>query len=216
MRFENTEVFGFKAALRGMRNPYDSWDKSDSIIDIPNNDVTIEHIVIGPNDMELAQKLIHGGAPHFKFLRQIAVWVDIDAPLYWWSEADTYKVGTVADSCSTMHMLGKKPFDETMFETRYMDAAEIAEILVKLNKVQEEYIHYRDNKDNAGIQLCHRKLKALLPTSYLQKRTWSANYAILRNMYFWRKGHRLSEWNTDFVEWVKTLPYAEEFILFEN
>ena len=215
MKFEKTEVFGFCPALRGMRNPYDSWDKSDSIIDEHNN-MTIEHIIIGEADMKLAQDLIAGGAPHFKFLRQIAVWVDISAPLYWWSEADTYKVGTTADSCSTMHMLGKQKFDESMFENRYMSAPEIAEILAKLNKVQEEYILHRENKNKEGMELCHRKLKALLPTSYLQKRTWSANYAILRNMYFWRKNHRLSEWNTDFVAWVKTLPYAQEFILYKN
>lgn len=216
MKFERTQVFGFEAALDGMRNPYDSWDKSDSFIDTNNTTNNVEHYIIGPNDMKLAQDLISGGDPHFKFLRQICVWVKITAPLYWWSEADTYKVGTTADSCSTMHMLGKAEFVPEMFEDRYLDVSELTDICIRLNKIQKEYMFHKEHKDQTGMGICHKKLKALLPTSYLQMRTWSANYATLRNMYHWRKNHRLSEWKYDFVAWVKSLPYSEEFIQYNN
>lgn len=215
MKFEHTQVFGFEAALRGMRNPYDSWMNSDTLVD-PKDNRTIEHVVIGPKDLKLAQDLITGGDPHFKFLRQIQVWADITAPLYWWTEADTYKVGTTRDSCSTMHMLGKKPLDQSMFEDRYLDAVELTRLIAELNSIQEEYTHCKENKDNNGMQTCHKKMKALLPSSYLLKSTWSGNYAVLRNMYHWRKDHRLSEWNEDFVTWIKSLPYSEELIIYKN
>ena len=215
MKFENTEVWGFIHAIRGMRNPYDSWSKSDTnCLD-----------GIGEKDLELAQKLIKAGSEHRKFLRQIFVSVDITAPLYWWKEFDTYKVGTVSNSCSTMHTLIKKKITLKSFE---MDDYE--DVLITQSKEYETYFamhgiwhniisyceclrkEYVKNKD----KMIWKELIRLLPESYLQKRTITMNYENLLSMVKQRKNHKLTEWSVKFVEWVKSLPYANELIFGEE
>ena len=187
-----------------------------------------EYAFIGPNDMNLAQRMIKAGTPNDKFLRQIFVSVDITAPLYWWKEMDTYKVGTVADSTSTMHKLSSTPITIDCFEiddyepelvtektpkdgSFYRDniADEIEENLIPfLEKLRLIYLETKDER-------YWKELIRWLPEGWLQTRTWTANYSVLRNIYHWRKDHRLSEWHT-FCNWIKTLPYANELILFEN
>lgn len=216
MKFELTNTYNFEGAFRGLRNPLNSWNKSDSKWE--NN-----KYIIGPNDLNLAQRLINGGPEHAKFLRQIFVSVDITAPLYWWKEADTYKVGTTANSTSTMHKLMAKPFERSDFEfdegkeliitkqhithggeyeLTYEDY--IIDILYMCNNLRDKYLETNDK--------CYwRALVQILPNAYLQTRTWTANYAILRNIYFQRKNHKLKEWH-QFCDWIKTLPYSKELI----
>lgn len=201
---EKVEIYNFQGALRGLRNPFESWDKSDSIIKEGN-------FIIGPEDLKLAQRMIKAGTDESKFLRQIFVSVDIKAPLYWWKEADTYKVGTAANSCSTMHTLDKTPitlenfsFDnEIPDEDSYWEAMKnyisFLEELRKLSKTNKKY---------------WRGLIQALPDSWEQKRTWTGNYQNLRNMYFARKNHKLMEWK-NFCQWIEQLPYGKELICFE-
>ena len=218
MDFKNTKVFNFEGALRGMRNPLNSWDKSDSIFYLHGK----ESLTIGPNDLNLAQRLILAGDEHAKFLRQIFTSVDITAPLYWWKEADTYKVGTTANSTSTMHKLMAKEFEHSdfefddgsleistyqithggLFELNYEDY--INDILIMCNKLREKYLETNDKR-------YWRALVQILPNAYLQTRTWTANYAILRNIYFQRKNHKLKEWHL-FCDWIIDLPYSTELI----
>lgn len=216
MKFDNTRVFGFKSAFDGMRFPMDSNYKSDSrILGGVWNFEFPEQFVIGNNDMKLAQKLILAGSPHDKFLRQISVWVEITAPLYFWSEMDTYKVGTVADSASTMHTLGVRPLEKTDFEQRYWSLDSMSAVLTVLNLIQEQYQTAKAEQRPNTAELLHHRLKAMLPSSFLQKRMWSANYSILRNIYFQRRTHRLLEWSEDFCKWVESLPYAKDLIMLE-
>lgn len=204
MIFENTSVYNFENAFRGMRNPLDSWNKSDSY---KSSDVDY---IIGKKDLKLAQKLIKGGVEHSKFMRQIFVSVDITAPLYWWSEFDTYKVGTVANSCSTMHKLYAYPFSINMFEVDNEYPRFIWDKLIDyLESVRQEYNRTKDIK-------LFRIMKQLLPSSFNQKRTITLSYAVLRNMYLQRKNHKLTEWSIDFVNWVKSLPYSEELICYKD
>ncbi len=198
MKFEKTEVYGFEGALRGMRNPLNSWAKSDSGF--------VDGIyVIGENDMGLAQRLIDGGSEHRKFMRQIFVSVDITAPIYWWSEFDTYKVGTAANSTSTMHTLSKFPICKEMFELD--EGAGVAWDTV-IAALEDLRIKYNETKDYAYF----RAMKQLLPSSFRQTRTVTLNYEVLRGMYGQRRHHRLKEWSQDFTAWVKSLPYAAEMI----
>lgn len=208
LTFEHTKVFNFEGAFRGMRNPLDSWDKADSIFDAGfSNDGTI----LGSKDLDLAQRLIKGGSEHSKFMRQIFVSVDITAPLYWWSEADTYKVSTTANSCSTMHTLAKKPITLDIFEFEeeelVTERAYLNMVITHLENIRQKYKETNDYK-------WFRLLKKELPSSFKQKRTWTGNYAVVRNMYHQRDTHRLKEWTEDFCGWVQTLPYANELILF--
>lgn len=222
MKFENTEVWGFNHALRGMRNPMNSWDKSDSGYKIDHSSIPgVERFVIGKNDLELAQKLIKAGSEHRKFFRQIFVSVDITAPLYWWKEFDTYKVGTVSNSCSTMHTLIKNPITEDCFE---MDDFE--DILVIQSKENETYFvmhgiwhniivyceclrkEYVETKD----KMIWKELIRLLPESYLQKRTITMNYENILSMVKQRRNHKLIEWSVAFILWAKSLPYADKLI----
>lgn len=209
MKFENTEVWGFEHAVRGMRNPLNSWDKGDSgYIDRRFND----QFYIGENDLDLAQRLIKAGSEHRKFLRQIFVSVDITAPLYWWKEFDTYKVGTVANSCSTMHKLKDTPITVDCFEMGdYCGFFETPwkNLIALLEQCRKEYNKTKDKQ-------YWKELVRLLPESWLQKRTVTMNYENTLNMYRQRKNHKLSEWSKSFIEWVKTLPYAEELICFEK
>ena len=217
MKFEKTEISNFQPALRGMRNPMNSWDKSDS-------NKCLHHI--GPNDLNLAQRLVRGGPEHAKFMRQIIVWVDITAPLYWWKEFDTYKVGTVANSTSTMHRLTTAPITKEMFE---FDDGELI-----INKYTSPHggeceVIYDDYIEDI-IDMCEtlrlkylgttnksywRALVQILPNAFLQTRTVSLSYANLRNIYFQRRNHKLKEWH-QFCDWVATLPYAKELIMLED
>ena len=276
MKFEHTEVFNFEGAFRGMRNPYDSWDKSDSSFGEcayePESDAwsvaetycedknwrdyedfnkikEVEDKIsekenwlieqglnhydsysaignynfIGAKDMKLAQQLIMGGSEHRKFLRQIIVSVDITAPFYWWKEFDTYKVGTVANSCSTMHKLASYPIGYDNFEMEDSESElEPYEgnplnphttiktiwdnLIVDCENLRRAYNETKDKR-------YWKELVRILPESWLQKRTVTMNYENLRSMYKQRKNHRLTEWHS-FCDWVKTLPYAEDLITF--
>ena len=213
MKINNTEVFGFEAALRGMRNPKNSWDRSDSYND------NILGFIIGEKDMKLAQSLIQGGPVHSKFLRYIHVQADITAPRYWWSEYDTYKVGTVANSTSTMHKIAETPITLDCFEID--DLNEWLEINNQpLNYGFEQIIKYCEDLRQKYLETKDvrywKELIRWLPAGWLQTRTVDLNYEVLRNIYKWRKTHKLSEWNTTFCNWVESLPYAKEFILFDN
>ena len=213
MKFENTEVWGFEHAVRGMRNPLNSWDKGDSgYIDRRFND----QFYIGKNDLDLAQRLIKAGSEHRKFLRQIFVSVDITAPLYWWKEFDTYKVGTVTNSTSTMHKLADTPITLDCFELTSVKLCEAGKQYFQ--ELENMRIRYNELK-NTDAEKAKRYWKALiqlLPESWLQKRTVTMNYENVLNMYRQRKNHKLSEWSKSFCDWVKTLPYAEELICFEK
>ena len=211
MKFENTEVWGFKHAIRGMRNPLESWDKSDSkYIDIESEEgIELQskgiYYIIGSNDLQLAQTLIRAGSEHRKFLRQIFVAVDITAPLYFFKELDTYKVGTVSNSTSTMHKLASTPITMDCFENGEMIYSfTIAEL--EMNRLK--YLETKDKNE-------WKRLIVNLPESWLQKRTITMNYENILNMYRQRKNHKLTEWSKSFCDWVKTLPYAEELICLE-
>jgi hypothetical protein len=217
LKIEKTDVFGWEAAIRGMRNPKNSWDKSDSdwefvedpsIIN-PNDEVKF---VAGENDLKLMKTLSKAGSDHGKFLRMINVTLDITAPLYWWKEFDTYKVGTVANSCSTMHKLTAKEFTEedfswehlyTPYESEDLGSDELSQyILVALNRYRERYLQTKNKED-------WWQMIQLLPSSYNQKRTVQLNYQVLKSMYFARRYHKLDEWHT-LCEWMEELPYFKE------
>lgn len=224
MKFESTEVWGFEHAIRGMRNPLESWSKSDSkYIDIESEEgIELQskgiYYKIGKNDLELMQKLIKAGSEHRKFMRQILVSVDITAPLYWWKEADTYKVGTVSNSTSTMHKLASTPITMGCFEMddfdyfvgqNENDIGHIWEGLIyDLEYLRQKYNETKDKR-------YWKELIRLLPESWLQKRTITMNYENILNMYRQRKNHKLTEWSKSFCDWIKTLPYAEELIYLE-
>ena len=218
MKFEKTEVWGFAHAIRGMRNTLESWGKSDTFIngncgtDCPcENCSQTEGIEIGERDLFLMQKLIKAGSEHRKFLRQIFVSVDITAPLYWWKELDTYKVGTVSNSTSTMHKLASTPITIDCFEMDdYCGFFEIQwkNLIALLEQCRKEYNETKDKR-------YWKELIRLLPESWLQKRTITMNYENILNMYRQRKNHKLTEWSKSFCDWVKTLPYAEELICLE-
>ena len=203
IKFENTEVFNFEGALRGMRNPLQSHAKSDSKW-VYENIRDIGHYVIGPNDLDLAKRLIKGGSEHRKFLRQIFVSVDMTAPLYLWAEIDTYKVNTVRNSTSFMHKGCSKPFSRDEFQE--MDNNVIDKVIDELNRLRNEYLKTKDY--NYFVEI-----RKLLPSSYIYKSTWTANYEVVWNMYNQRcvHPHRLKDWNTDFKNWAESLPYFKEF-----
>lgn len=213
MEIKNTEVYGFEAALRGMRNPLNSWGNSDSYYNKENN-----QYVIGNNDMKLAQSLIKSGSEHCKFLRMIHVSADFDMPRYFWSEFDTYHYNT-KNSCSTMHKLlnNDNPITLDMFATCDEDEYIWNEIIVRLEELRLEYKEIQSTTKN--VKEMNRLLlraKRLLPEGMLQMRTVDTNYAELRNMYFQRRNHRLhEEWIDTFCKWVKSLPYAKELICYE-
>lgn len=219
MKFENTEVWGFEHSLRGMRNPLNSHIKSDSYYDNDN-------YVIGENDFGLAQRLIKAGNEHRKFMRQIFVSVDITAPLYWWKEFDTYKVGTVANSTSTMHKLATTQITLDCFEIddydRNLSLADNPEDDNELNHIsafEEDVIMVLENLRQKYLETKDKRywkeLIRFLPESWLQKRTITMNYENIRNMYFQRKNHKLTEWSESFIKWVESLPYAEELIMYD-
>lgn len=202
----NVKTLNWDAAIRGMRNPLNSWDKSDSewrqiIIDGHFDGV---EFILGPNDLALAKKLANAGSDHRKFMRQIFVSMDINAPLYWWKEYDTYKVGTTANSCSTMHTIHKKEFvrEDFSFERTYKDCDwHIVSILNVLNTSRDRYLETKD-------KVYWDTMIQLLPTSYNQMRTVTLNYENLINMYHARKNHKLDEWHT-LCDVIRGLPYSE-------
>ena len=240
IKIENTEVFGWSAAVRGMRNPKNSWELSDSIFGYeviggiaacdpdkcPRFDgqecsgCDIDTIMLGEKDLKLMKTLAKAGSDHGKFLRMINVTVDLTAPLYWWKEFDTYKVGTVANSCSTMHKIHAKEFtlDDFSHEhlTHYAKDGELCrdwlgdleDLIDDLNFAREKFLETKDKK-------YWWQMIQLLPSSYNQKRTVQLNYAVLKNMYFARRHHKLDEWHT-LCDWMLTLPYFKEICVQED
>jgi len=228
LKVENVEISGWNAAIRGMRNAYNSWDKSDSFIcpggdkfiDCKSNSVACQRedddfekdvYCIGKNDLKLMLNLANAGDDHAKFLRMIVVYMDITAPFYWWKQFDTYKVGSVSLSCSTMHTIMAKRFElddfshETLFQDYgYYFYSHISDI----NDVRDMYLEHKDSGDDEYCNALWENLIKLLPESYNQKRTVMLNYQILRHMYKSLKDHKLKEWN-DFRSFMEGLPYSE-------
>ena len=240
IKFENTEVLGWEHAIRGMRNPMNSWEKSDSGYGCYFNDKAyyckscsivgptydecndLCEYILGPNDYELASKLTKAGTDHRKFMRMITVYIDITAPLYWWKEFDTYKVGTVVNSCSTMHKIAEKEFTLEDFSCEHLiddinkcwdtniEAGPLCcstplnileDIVFALNRYRKKYLETKNKK-------YWWQMIQLLPSSYNQKRTVMLNYEVLANIYKSRKNHKLDEW-VEFCKWIETLPYSE-------
>lgn len=201
IKIENTDVNGFDAAIRGMRNPLNSWSMSDSETD------TFGCVNIGENDAALMMKLVKAGSDHRKFMRMITVTTDITAPLYWWKEFDTYKVGTVRNSCSTMHTIHKKPFELDDFSRDHLcdTATDVLESVIK--EMNFWRWQYTDGIEK-GNKYFWWQIIQLLPSSYNQRATVQVNYAVLRNMYHSRRNHKLDEWRT-FCEWLHSLPVSE-------
>ena len=215
IKIENTDVSGWEAAIRGMRNPMNSWDKSDSkYADIGKG---IPYYEVGENDLKLMKQLVQAGSDHSKFMRMINVTVDVTAPLYWWKEADTYKVGTVRNSCSTMHKITAKEFELDDFSWEHLRLSfgkskngELTStgsfgilqvVIFTLNEARKKYLETND-------KIWWWQIIQLLPSSYNQRATLQLNYAVLRNIYHSRKNHRLDEWH-DFCHWIESLPYSE-------
>lgn len=196
---ENVETYGWEAAIRGMRNPLNSWDKSDSRLQEKSN-----RLEVGVNDLDLMKRLAANGAVHAKYRRMITVTCDITAPLYWWKEFDTYKVGTVANSCSTMHKIHAKKFDRSDFSTEHLirRMKEVLDVTIaNLNACRGNFLETKD-------KTWWWQMIQLLPSSYNQRRTVQMNYEVLANMYHWRKDHKLDEWR-EFCTWIETLPCSE-------
>ena len=210
LKIENTEVMGWEAAIRGMRNPMNSWKKGDSSKCYANANCpgicrnNISGMCIGPNDLDLMTRLRNSGTDHRKFMRMIIVYLDITAPLYWWKEFDTYKVGTVANSCSTMHKIHTKEFTMDDFSHEHLtpwNETVLRNLIVELNESRDQYLHTKNKED-------WWQMIQLLPSSYNQRRTDMVNYEVLANMYKSRRNHKLDEWHT-FCDWIEGLPYSE-------
>lgn len=209
LKVENVEVLGWEHAIRGMRNPKNSWAKSDSGAECPYGKEKCcgecqQNFCIGPNDKQLMMALRNAGTDHRKFMRMITVYLDITAPLYWWKEFDTYKVGTVANSCSTMHKIAAKEFTLEDFSHEhlgYQSIRVLKDTIKVMNDFREEFI-----KDHEKVNWW--QMIQLLPSSYNQKRTVMLNYEVLANMYKSRRNHKLDEWHT-FCDWIEILPYSE-------
>lgn len=216
------EVDGFLPAMHGMRNPKNSWKRGDTVPDVEAE----AGVMVGENDLDLATRLAKGGPVHAKYRRMIAVYADITAPLYWWKEYDTYKIGTVANSCSTMHKIHAKEFVREDFSIDHlishsyseadnfnkivpMDA--IDQVIKMLNECRMNYLFAKENGDEARAKLFWWQMIQLLPSSYNQKRTVMMNYEVLANICKWRRGHKLDEWHR-FIEWAEGLPYSELFL----
>ena len=231
IKIENTEVVGWEAAIRGMRNPLNSWEKSDSkwySIGIPtsnsaaiNDKYLSQKYCIGDNDLDLMKRLRNAGTDHRKFMRMITVYVDITAPLYWWKEFDTYKVGTVANSCSTMHKIHAKEFTLEDFSTEHLCKSNIEvleDLVLELEYWRDKFVNYDEYckvvpefREMYSKKDCWWQLIQLLPSSYNQRRTVMLNYEVLANIYKSRRNHKLDEWHV-FCEWIENLPYSELII----
>lgn len=242
IKIENVEVMGWEAAIRGMRNPMNSWEKSDSGWFSSEDDMGVDYVqynshsdpselyFIGSNDLDLMKRLAKAGTDHRKFMRMITVYLDITAPLYWWKEFDTYKVGTVANSCSTMHKIAGKEFEMSDFSCEHMKPTSIKimhDVIDILNKYRADYNNPEAEKLGVKKDYWWQMIQ-LLPSSYNQKRTVMLNYEVLANIYKSRKNHKLDEWrvhetpeehkfrNKDFssgmcgfCDWIESLPYSE-------
>lgn len=226
LKITETEVFGWKAAIRGMRNAHESWDKSDShyecreyekLSEDDHKTYLVDDFTIGPNDFALMKKLVAAGTDHSKFMRMIHVQCDWEAPLYWWKEADTYKVGTVRNSCSTMNKITEHEFTMDMFSHEHLfdfcpsehhNSTDILEITIDHLNAMRKVLNSLDQDDPLRKEYWWQIIQ-LLPSSYNQKATMDLNYQVLRNMYHSRKNHKQDEWRVDFCNWVKTLPYSE-------
>ena len=231
LKIENTEVVGFEAAIRGMRNPMNSWEKSDSypavdcgkcgkieregVCKKEDRDCTgFECYDIGPNDYDLMTRLRNAGTDHRKFMRMIVVYLDITAPLYWWKEFDTYKVGTVANSCSTMHKIAAKEFDVNDFSHEHVEELTGDDYNMSydfLLRTIDILNYYRKKFLETNVKTYWWQLIQLLPSSYNQRRTVMLNYEVLANIYKSRRNHKLDEWHT-FCDWIEKLPYSELII----
>lgn len=198
----NTEVMNLLPAIRGARNPMNSWNRMDSYLDENGR------CILGSNDLDLAMRLTRAGSDHRKFLRQVFVSVDITAPLYWWKEFDTYKVGTVANSTSTMHKIHAKPFERTDFSTDQMTPATLERMDTVIGWLEELRREFVETKEKTVWY----DLIQMLPSSYNQMRTCTLNYENLINIYHARKNHKLEEWHV-LCRWIETLPYANELIV---
>ena len=224
IKIENTEVVGLKAAIRGMRNPMNSWEKSDSCFGKdPCRCDYCDHLTwecypkkfnIGPNDYDLMMRLAKGGSVHAKYRRMIVVYADITAPLYWWKEFDTYKVGTVANSCSTMHKIHEKEFTLEDFSCEHLNrigTSTLYDVIDTLNCARDIYLKggnfYGDKFEPKDKEVWWQMIQ-LLPSSYNQRRTVTLNYEVLAGIYTWRKDHKLDEWR-EFCQWIEQLPYSE-------
>lgn len=214
IKIENVSVFGWEATIRGMRNPMNSWNKSDTVFDG-------DKWCMGENDLNLMKTLSKAGNDHGKFLRMIHVQMDVTAPLYWWKEADQYKVGTVTNSCSTMHKIHAKEFMLNDFSHEHLisDCIEhLEETIAMLNQCREVYVNWDlIPKQIIDPQIQSKKdvwwqMIQLLPSSYNQKRTWDLNYVVLKAIYHARKDHKLDEWR-QLCKWIETLPYADDLIV---
>lgn len=202
IKVERTSVMNFENAIRGARNPMNSWGRMDSFTDSNGN------FVFGENDLSLATRLAKAGSDHRKFLRQIIVSVDITAPLYWWKEFDTYKVGTTANSCSTMHKIHSKPFGREDFSCDRLTDEGLKMLDTIIDFLEEERRQFITDKDDR----CHwHNMIQILPSSYNQMRTVTLNYENLVNIYYARRTHKLAEWHT-LCDWIMTLPFAKELI----
>lgn len=204
IKFEHTEIFGWETAIRGMRNPMNSWHLSDSGCD------DFGMFYLGDKDLKLMKNLVKAGSDHAKFMRMINVTVDITSPLYWWKETDQYRIGVVTNSCSTMHKIHAKEFTSYDFSCEHLDDKDGMEI--NSLAIMETVINYLNIARTLYLQTKDKRywwqMIQLLPSSYNQRRTVQLNYAVLKNMYHARKHHKLDEW-LDFCKWVETLPYSE-------
>lgn len=200
IKVSNVSVMNFENAIRGMRNPLNSWDRSDSFWDVSSID---DNFILGENDLALAMKLANAGSDDRKFLRQIFVSVDILAPLYWWKEFDTYKVGTVANSCSTMHKIHEKEFTLADFSWEQLDEPGLQLLEATIDYLNHNRKNFVATKDK---RYWHNMIQ-ILPTSYNQLRTVTLNYEVLRNMYHARKHHKLDEWR-ELCKRIESLPYS--------
>ncbi len=205
IKIERVSVMNMENAIRGARNPMNSWARMDSYYDEDGN------FVLGPNDLSLATRLASAGTDHRKYLRQIFVTMDITAPLYWWKEFDTYKVGTVANSCSTMHKIQAKEFVRDDFSHDRLTEEGIAALDALIAFLESERVRFIDTKEKSAW---HNMIQ-LLPSSFNQMRTVTLNYEVLINIYYARRFHKLAEWHT-FCEVIESLPYAHELILVKN
>lgn len=205
IKIEKARVMNLEGAIRGARNPMNSWNRSDSRYDSDGN------YILGENDLGLAIRLCRAGSDHRKFIRQILVSVDITAPLYWWKEFDTYKVATVANSTSTMHKIHSKPFEADDFSNDHMSDAARGALDTLMEFLEQQRLKFVETKD----KLYWYDIIQLLPESYNQKRTITMNYENLLNMYYARKSHKLDEWHT-YCDWILSLPYTKELFLCER
>lgn len=225
IRIENVDVFGWESAIRGMRNPMNSWDKSDSQFHVCSTSGRTSCTEIGNNDLKLMQSLVKAGTDHSKFMRMINVSCDIIAPRYWWTEYDTYKVGTVRNSCSTMHKISAKEFEQSDFSREHLttldyqhydildtEEVERIEFQTASTEILRLIIQCLNNYRKLYLATKNKKywwqMIQILPQSYNQRATVQLNYAVLRKMYHARKNHKLDEW-VEFCKWIETLPYSE-------